>query len=235
MHRKVDVVAESGLHAPQQRHQHGRKGHASRKRDRRPVCPEWPARHRLRGSAEHAGHGFDRQIVRGRPEIGAVLAERADRAIDDAGIARPSPLIVDAETRNDAGRKHSTKHVGRVAQSRQDFSVAAPALRSSTTLFLPRSMLRKKTDVSPVQRPDMTSVVARPGASTLIDLGAMVGHRRVRYGPGRNDDRSMTRIPCELHAALPVDAAYFRVVTKVVVVGAERGARRIAAAAPHRP
>ena len=50
--------------------------------------------------------------MRGAAGIGAVLAEGADRAIDDAGIHCLHRLVADAEARRDAGPEGFDDHVG---------------------------------------------------------------------------------------------------------------------------
>jgi len=147
------VIAKSGLHAPQQRHQYGPKGPASRKRCRRSAppgiagAPSFPSvmlSTPLMASTAKSCAGLRR--------YGPFLAERADRTIDDAGIARLHPLIVHAETRYDARAEAFDEDVGRFTQLEQ-YSRSLSCLRSRTILFLPRFTLRKKTVLSPSSDP----------------------------------------------------------------------------------
>ena len=97
------------------------------------------------------------------------------------GIARTHRLIPDAEAIDRPGRNDST-NTSAVSQSVSRVSRCALSLRSSTTLFLPRLRLRKKTVLGPSESPICRPGSPSPGGFDLDDLGAVIGHREGQIG-----------------------------------------------------
>ena len=155
----------------------------------------------------------------GRVAVGAVLAERGDRAIDDAWIARADGVVADAEPRR-------RRRAGTIPPARRRCRRAAAAprdrprsFRSSTTLFLPRFRLRKNTLVR-----SSIGAMCAPGIAfgrlDLDHLGAVVGERQREIGSGQEPGQVDDLQAGELHAVSARQPAR-------VVVGAERRRRHL--------
>ncbi len=222
MHRDVDAVAAAGRLAAEQRHQHGGEplqraqliGDRNGRDHRLAVVAE---RH-----AERAAHRLEREVVRRTVTIGALMPERADRAVDEARIARAQRVVArdrDGRRRRD-GRSRRTRRRCRTASSSR--SRCAASLRSSTTLFLPRLKLRKNTVAGPSDEPDVAAGIAFARRLDLDHLGAVVGERHRQIRP-RQERRQIDDAQAgELHAALTRRRALRRTEHRLVV-GAERG------------
>ena len=202
VHRDVDIVAATGVLAAQQRHQDAREtmettdeigdGDAG---DRRPSVV-------AQGQAQHAGHGLQREIVRGAAGIGAVLAEGADRAIDDARVLRGDRLVADAEARGDTGAERFDQHVGFAGET-EEIGPALLALEVEHDALLAAAHVAEEYRGARVGRQDVTAGIALAGRLDLDHLGAVIGQRggeiRSRQEPGEIDDLDALK----LHDDLP--------------------------------
>ncbi len=158
------------------------------------------------GQAQHAGHGFEREIVRGAAGIGAVLAEGADRAIDDAGILRRDRLVADAEARRDAGPERFDQHVG-LAGETEEIGAALLALEVEHDALLAAPHVAEEHRGALVGRQDVAAGIALARRLDLDHLGAVIGQRRgeirPRQEPGEVDDLDALKF----HDALPSNAS----------------------------
>src|SRR5262249_35935188 len=124
VHADVDIVADPGLLPAQQRHQYARESlHAGENvRDRYP----W-----YRGlsvfaqcNAEQAALGLERKIVRRPVAEWALLPKRADRAVDDARIARSNRVVIDTKALDHARPKRLDDDVSGLAEPEQRLALA---------------------------------------------------------------------------------------------------------------
>ena len=154
------------------------------------------------GQAQHAGHRLEREIVRGAAGIGAVLAEGADRAIDDAGILRLHRLVADAEARRDAGPERFDQHVG-LAGEPKEIGAALLALQVEHDALLAARHVAEEHRRALVGRPDVAAGIALARRLDLDHLGAVIGQRRGEVRP-RQEPREVDDLDAfELHVRLP--------------------------------
>ena len=145
---------------------------------------------------------FERQIVRGAAGIGAVLAEGADRAIDDAGIGRLHRLVADAEARGDAGPEGFDDHVGLAGQP-EEIGAALLALEVEHDALLAAAHVAEEHRGALVRRPDVAAGIALARRLDLDHLGAVIGQRGGEIRP-RQEPREVDDLDAfELHVRLP--------------------------------
>ena len=151
---------------------------------------------------QHAGHGLECQIVRGAAGIGAVLAEGADRAIDDAGIVLAHRVVADAEALGDAGAEGLDQDVGLAGQPEQ-IGAAPLALEVEHDALLAAAHVAKEDGGARVRRPDVAAGVALARRLDLDHGGAVIGERCGEIG-SRQEPRQVDDLQSfEFHLALP--------------------------------
>ncbi len=191
MHGDVDIIAAAGGLATQQRHQHAREAMQAAYQisdrnagDRRPSVV-------AQGQAQHAGHGFERQVVRHPAGIGAGLAERADRAIDDARVLGAHRVVADAEARRDTGPERLHDHVSLAGETKQ-VGAAGFALEVEHDALLAAPHVAEKHRGALVLRQNVAAGIALSRRLDLDHLRAVVGQRGGEIGtrqePGEVDD-----------------------------------------------
>ena len=201
VHGDVDVVAAPGALPPQQRHQNGGQrlqraeviGDRNAGNDRLAVAAD--------GHAEHAADRLEREVVRGPLAVRTGIAEGADRAIDDARIARHDRRMADAEAIDDAGAEALHHDVGARAQVEQQVQ-AVRRLEIEDDALLAAIEIAKEHGRRAVGRTDVASGIAARRLD-LDDLGAVIGqgHRQIRsrQEPAEIDHPDI----CELHVGHP--------------------------------
>jgi len=139
--------------------------------------------------------------VCGAAGIGAVLAEGADRAIDDAGIHRLHGVVGDAEPRRDAGPERLDDHVGLLAQAEQ-IGAALLVLEVEHDALLAARHVAKEHRGALIGGTDVTAGVALARRLDLDHGGAVIGQREgeIRSGqePGKVDDLDAFELHCAL-------------------------------------
>ena len=154
---------------------------------------------------EHAGHRLEREVVRRPVAVGAVLAERADRAVDDARVARANGVVVrrrGARIDARAGTIPRTRRPSRRARS--------SASRPSADLQVEHHALLAAVEVAEEHRAravgqaDVAPGIALARRLDLDHLGAVVGQRQGEIRPRQEHREIDDADALELHAAPPV-------------------------------
>jgi len=127
-------------------------------------CPATRAgRRSAKRHAEHAGQRLDGQVVGGVIAIRAMVAERVDRAVDDAGIATRDLLVADAEAIHDA-RPNVSTNTSAVAASASSRSRSRALFEIQHDAFLAAIQTAEEDGARPVGEARSCARVALGGS-----------------------------------------------------------------------
>ncbi len=182
VHADVDVIPLPCPLPPQQRHQHPRESLQRRQQVRhRDAGDGWRAVP-SESHSEQAADRLHRQVV-GRPiAVGAILAERADRTIDDARVARAHLRIADAQSLDHARPERLHDDVRGFAK-RQQRLAALRLLQVEDHALLSAIEAPEEHGVGPVGETDGSPRIASPRLLDLNHFGPVIGHCQGKVGP----------------------------------------------------